>query len=394
MTANYVVEEFGKCLRKSGTFSYSDSATSYKRSFSRSPQQHGDFSSAYPHFRKPTGYSGVEDLTVAPTGSFRSVRTSNGYITTHDGVLCKMSQPSVPAVSYSTYVRDHSILKAYSDLQKRKISFGVAAAEARKTFGMVENRTSRVFRALLQARRGHFLAAAKTLDLPNLNKFSRSTSMKMADFWLEYSFGWKPLLSDIKGAIDEYDRITQSPLPFVTGIGNMKESQESFYDYTSSTSYPTSSRMPHFRTEIQNKVWFAKTRIDYVVGNKALADSSRLGILNPLEVAWELFPWSFVIDWFIPVEGYIRAFTADAGLVYLGGTTTEFCSADVLAKYIPQPISGYDIEGSGEAYRRRKQFKRLVHNLPPGLPIMPPMGLPKSMYQVLHSLSLLRTRFK
>lgn len=33
---------------------------------------------------------------------------------------------------------------------------------------------------------------------------------------------------------------------------------------------------------------------------------SNFSSLNPVSIAWELMPWSFVIDWFYDVGGYIR----------------------------------------------------------------------------------------
>jgi hypothetical protein len=32
-----------------------------------------------------------------------------------------------------------------------------------------------------------------------------------------------------------------------------------------------------------------------------------LGLADPLSVAWELTPWSFVVDWFLPVGDYLNA---------------------------------------------------------------------------------------
>jgi hypothetical protein len=32
-----------------------------------------------------------------------------------------------------------------------------------------------------------------------------------------------------------------------------------------------------------------------------------LGLVNPLEIAWEVVPYSFVVDWFLPVGSYIAA---------------------------------------------------------------------------------------
>jgi hypothetical protein len=39
-------------------------------------------------------------------------------------------------------------------------------------------------------------------------------------------------------------------------------------------------------------------------------------------VAWELVPFSFVLDWFIPIGSYLSQLDASAGMEFLGGSTT------------------------------------------------------------------------
>jgi hypothetical protein len=42
--------------------------------------------------------------------------------------------------------------------------------------------------------------------------------------------------------------------------------------------------------------------------------ASRLGLINPASVAWELVPFSFVVDWFTGFGSYLDSFTELAGL--------------------------------------------------------------------------------
>lgn len=403
MSEPFVKEVIGSCDRVHGSFSYETPATSYYHSFDRSPKLKGDFRTDYPHFRKPTGYSGVDDIKISPTGSFKQVRNSDGRTTTHSGVLCKFTYPPTATTNYSSYAKSQAILRAYKNLQDRKVNFGIAAAQAHKTFDLVAHRTTQFTKFWRQLRRGQLSAAARTLSINpsrlgavlNLKKHPAYGTREFASLFLEYSYGWLPLLADIKGSIDEYDRLYQSPLPFVTGKGGMKQEELSLIAGKSSTAAATSSRFPHsYEFEIVKKQ-AAKVRLDYVVGDKALADLSRLGILNPLEVAWDLVPYSFVIDWFVPVSGYIQAFTADAGLSYLGGSLTESCETNVLGSYEPQQHPSYERTGEGSSYSRRFSFKRTIYNTPPGLPNpLYALSYPKSMTQALQSLSLLRVRFR
>lgn len=40
----------------------------------------------------------------------------------------------------------------------------------------------------------------------------------------------------------------------------------------------------------------------------------RLGLQDPLGVAWELTPWSFVVDWFVPISTYLDTLNTFSGL--------------------------------------------------------------------------------
>jgi hypothetical protein len=46
------------------------------------------------------------------------------------------------------------------------------------------------------------------------------------------------------------------------------------------------------------------------------------GLINPLDIAWELVPWSFAIDWFVPIGNTLKAITAGCGLQSEGGWTS------------------------------------------------------------------------
>jgi hypothetical protein len=47
---------------------------------------------------------------------------------------------------------------------------------------------------------------------------------------------------------------------------------------------------------------------------------NQLGLLNPLSLIYELTPWSFVVDWFVPIGPVLNALTAPAGLIFVSGT--------------------------------------------------------------------------
>jgi hypothetical protein len=51
---------------------------------------------------------------------------------------------------------------------------------------------------------------------------------------------------------------------------------------------------------------------------------AQTGFTNPVNLAWELLPFSFVVDWFLPIGPYLEALSAFDGLTLLDGSQTQF----------------------------------------------------------------------
>jgi hypothetical protein len=72
-----------------------------------------------------------------------------------------------------------------------------------------------------------------------------------------------------------------------------------------------------------------------VLDNPSLAYLNTFGLINPLSIAWELVPWSFAIDWFVPVGKTLEAVTATVGLIFNGGRITEHRKYVTVRNYVP-----------------------------------------------------------
>jgi hypothetical protein len=72
-----------------------------------------------------------------------------------------------------------------------------------------------------------------------------------------------------------------------------------------------------------------------VIDNPSIAYLNSFGLINPLSIAWELVPWSFAIDWFVPVGKTLEAVTATVGLIFNGGRITEHREYLMTRKYNP-----------------------------------------------------------
>jgi hypothetical protein len=91
--------------------------------------------------------------------------------------------------------------------------------------------------------------------------------------------------------------------------------------------------------------WIAKTsgkkemtkqmKIAYRIDTGALNTANIFGLTNPLTVAWELVPFSFVADWFLPIGQALQDLTATSDLVWAGGFINRKYVLDIQTTYAP-----------------------------------------------------------
>lgn len=117
---------------------------------------------------------------------------------------------------------------------------------------------------------------------------SEHRDVELSRRWLEVSYGWMPLLSDVYEA--------------TIALGNhvQKVSEISFRARYKPPSREKSTEDSYRRLDekVQNRaqlVYTLSREKDFIL------EMAGLGLMDPASVVWELVPWSFVIDWFIPV---------------------------------------------------------------------------------------------
>lgn len=129
------------------------------------------------------------------------------------------------------------------------------------------------------------------------------TSKSFANQWLEVHFGIVPLVQDIWNAVDTL----QSPIPYGRCYGSGSHA------YSVSGSGLSPEQWSNAGTQTGKVRCRVGARV--TVSNPNLYLANRLGLLNPASLAWELTPWSFVVDWFTNVGDFLGQFTDQVGLV-------------------------------------------------------------------------------
>lgn len=138
---------------------------------------------------------------------------------------------------------------------------------------------------------------------------------------LEYSFGWKPLMQDIYNAC----RILDRPIRPKTVRGRAREGHE----WGSSVDAGFGYRFLYTSSGIARVQHIADIRMV----NPNLAMANHLGLVNPFSVAWELFPWSFVVDWFANVGQMLGTLSDFVGMAIENPATTKGYNSHGTFKY-------------------------------------------------------------
>lgn len=167
-------------------------------------------------------------------------------------------------------------------------NLGVELGQAHQTVGLLTENLRKLGRAALALKRGDFATAARCLGAS-----PRGTRLKPSDIsgrWLELQYGWLPLISSSYEACKAFEAISNGPRKSTFQVS---KSRKAIWDL--STAPLTASLL------IGGKV---RTSIQYEMYEE-MSFARQLGLLDPLSIAWELTPWSFVIDWFFPFGEYL-----------------------------------------------------------------------------------------
>lgn len=189
--------------------------------------------------------------------------------------------------------------KVRRKLYKGSAAFGVTLGSMKQSKEMVEERLDTIrtkgasaFARLASVERRRGLYHTKTLETA-------------ASVHLEIIFGWTPLLADIVAGCTSVIQLSDVHT-FISVAQNATGNVRTGNDH-----YATRSRVA------------VSTGVRITNPNRWLAE--RAGLLNPATVAWDLVPWSFVVNMFVNTGQLVQSITDFAGLEFkdMMQTTTQ-----------------------------------------------------------------------
>lgn len=135
----------------------------------------------------------------------------------------------------------------------------------------------------------------------------------LGDLWLEYSYGWKPLIGDIEGAAKAYKAYAErEELTFVSGQASDGSSSHVTTDlFSPNYLYMIQDAKEHQtdRVKFKGMVVHQFSGIQDDPASRLIELSGfRLGEFIP--TLWELLPYSFVVDYFTNIGDILNATSA------------------------------------------------------------------------------------
>lgn len=361
-------------------------ASSYK-----SATKVGAYSALVPGFRTATTYGRVvRKLTSNGHVSFLNPYTcgnpSRWYL--YNGESAIHSSGIAPAiyrysfsglVSVDSGIVNRAETECLAKIGEMKVNISVALAEARKTVNMIASRVITLIQLLRLLGKRRFRAAwyllkrywrrqkriysnvwkSKNWTYPFKGK--PTSQVTPANAWLEYSYGWLPLINDIYGGIELVNTGFRSKRFLFNAERTVKEPLDPRLFFGNGSDNLSCSG---------NALQSAKVTL-WAVITDLVHNGNMIGILNPALVAWELVPFSFVFDWLVPVGTWLESLSATAGVAFIDGHCVRKIEVDVTATNLT-PGHGCKAEADGYLPSARQQLlamqRSLYHDWPRNLP--------------------------
>lgn len=187
--------------------------------------------------------------------------------------------------------------------------------ERKQIVKSIESLLNTVVYTVRDLRRGNVSSAIRRMGGDPLTA-RKLKKQDIANQWLSLQYGWKPLLSDVYGLCEDLHKRTQTGFNLHRiKVATTNKSRKTSPEVWTTVNGSRSRGMVDTQAVV---AYMCRARLD-----EHIATLAALGVTNPAVVAWEITPWSFVVDWFLPVGTYLEQFTAADGWIFYDGCRSE-----------------------------------------------------------------------
>jgi hypothetical protein len=246
----------------------------------------------------------TRNMTANYTGSWTRTIASTGSLLV--GYYGNLGQSPPFPLGWDRYAFSAvAYNRAYSDLFEQvrgKLDVSIDAFQAGQTLQLVKrvNSVVQYVRKIVRSKGVSGLQYAYR-DFQRTRKRNgwQGDVKTPGSLWLEFIYGLKPLLQDAYDAFDQILKSAKERYIHIRSRGSDTDYQKQEWSFGfggySSTVHTVSKRTR--RCEFGVILHIPESRLLELAGYTSL---------NPVSIAWELTPFSFVVDWVVDVGGYIR----------------------------------------------------------------------------------------
>lgn len=298
-------------------------------------------------FGETTGFGGMANAAITPSAYQVGPAYVENYLTNEVSLALNSAREKLLGL-----LGDSAMMAVNYVERRQSVEMIISRVKQLTTFTRCLKRCD-----IFGAAKALSVSPPKSLPTPKGRKWRRSKDF--ADAWLEFHFGWEPLVQDIGACVE----ILQGPVPArrLTCGGKRVRFASKYYDRSSS--YETT--YSHERSGFVR----ASVAATFYVNNPDLYLANRLGFVNPAAVAWELIPFSFVVDWFTNVGSFLSQCSDLAGLTVVKPCYTvvshlQHCRYTYHYRY-NKIFSGYEVDGTAVYTTRSLGFPGVSLRLKP-----------------------------
>lgn len=274
----------------------------------------------------------------------------------------------------------------------------VTLKEWNKTCGMIRSRTKKVADVVDLVRKRNYDGAARLLGMRKPPERVRD-GRAWADNFLEYQYGWLPLVADTVGYAKFFASFLRDT-PIVVGKARVEletrgpEKVQSIPLGVTGWTLPVTSQSSV--TERHQVILAFRLR------SSMFRELNQLGALHVPSAGWELTTLSFVWDWVFKVGDLLQSMDSLVGLEFLNGSYTRsarqvvtYTGGNVVRPYPPAggivkyAITDFD---AGKAYGFRMRRSLYDELPPPEFIVEIPFTKQRDFRRALVSTALLRQR--
>lgn len=275
-------------------------------------------------------------------------------------------------------------------VKNSKVNIAVSLAEGGQVSRMFSDTARRIAGAYRALRHGDIPGVKKHINVKrrHAESLARRGPLDLRrhapQYWLELQYGWKPLLGDLYGTVTQFHSRVQEGYPIRTRSGSSGI-------FTRADPNLLCLGLVHANA---HQLQRTKVRylVEYWVDSSAPANLNDWGLTNPLEVAWELVPYSFVVDWFLPVGDFLSSLDAYLGITFRRGTMSVLSDTYSSAVYKAAKVVGHVTNAQGYDRFIHTTYHRTVLTGLPGLSA-PRLKNPLSKVHAANAISLLSLAF-